>query len=335
VSAIDAGGGFDSAGLLPGIDYTAAATTQAAANQLKVYLKKPTTVGPNLFQVNNPSDTTGANAESAALQGLINVLIYGADQSGLGNTLFAGRTLMNDQPFLPWLQNLVNASMRSFCSAPNGDFIAWFPDYFGLWGTAAVMNIRLIELQDFVVNWSDQQMVTHQFLIGNPGVTTFDQDTAGISQDISPDGLFYTTSGIATMDYPEIFEAIYGKSASPAWTAAFLKRFGARPDVETMPQIQQGAPEFFMALYLFMRRWAGMFTASVPMTFMPELFPGMLLRVPDYGFQAYVTGVTHSGSYGSGGSFTTQAEICAPSNTGSADRSDLLSLLPQGGKPFA
>lgn len=339
VSAIDAGGGFDSAGLLPGIDYSAAATTQAAANQLKTYLKTATTVGPNLFQVNNPSVTSDGSGENQAFNALLNLLTFNATTDQLGNQLGGRRALINDQPFLPWLQNLINASMRSFCSAPNGDFISWFPDYFGLWGTAAVMNVQLIELQDFSVMWSDQQMVTHQFFIGNPSATTFDQGTAGLGisdpvGQISQYSLFAATSGIATMDYPEIFEAIYGKPATPAWTAAFLKRFGARPDVEQLPQIHQGAPEFFMALYLFMRRWAGMFTATIPLTFMPEIFPGMLLRIPEFGFQCYVTGVTHSGAYGASGSFTTTVEVCAPSNTGSADRSDLLALLPQGGKPF-
>jgi len=339
VSSIDAGGGFDSAGLLPGIDYSAAATTQAAASQLKTYLKTATSVGPNLFDVNNPSVTADGSGENKAFNALLNILTFNATTDQLGNQLGGRRALINDQPFLPWLQNLINASMRSFCSAPNGDFISWFPDYFGLWGTAAVMNVQMIELQDFSVMWSDQQMVTHQFFIGNPSATTFDQGTAGLGisdpvGQISQYSLFAATSGIATMDYPEIFEVIYGKAASPAWTAAFLKRFGARPDVEQLPQIQQGAPEFFMALYLFMRRWAGMFTATIPLTFMPEIFPGMLLRIPDFGFQCYVTGVTHQGSYGQGGSFTTTVEVCAPSNTGSSDRSDLLALLPQGGKPF-
>jgi cell wall-associated NlpC family hydrolase len=335
VSSIDSGGGFNAAGLFPNVDYSQAATTQAAADQLKRYGVKNAKVGPSLFQVTDPSQT--AATPTSAFASLVNALTFDSDAvSTFGDLLPGRRALINDQPFLAWLQNVVNASMRSFCSAPNGDFIAWFPDYFGLWGTAGIVNIELIELQNFEVRWSDQQMVTHQFVIGNPAATSFDQSTGGVGVlgGINQTFIYQTTSGIATMDYPEIFQAIYGKSATPAWCAAFLKRFGGRPDVQTMPQIQQGGPEFFMALYLFMRRWAGMFTASVPMTFMPELWPGMLMRIPTFGFQAYVTGVTHSGQYGSNGSFTTQVEICAPANIGSANRDDLLALLPQGGRPL-
>ena len=79
---------------------------------------------------------------------------------------FAGpRALLNDQPLLPYLKNLINASMRSFCSAPNGDFMAWFPDYYGLWGTAAIMVLEPIEMQDFYVEWTDDYFVTHQYTV--------------------------------------------------------------------------------------------------------------------------------------------------------------------------
>jgi cell wall-associated NlpC family hydrolase len=340
IDSIDNGGGFNMAGLLPGIDYTSAATTPEAAAELKKILKQPTQVGPGVNVSTDSAGKTTATSASSALESLINTLVLtGIDSSGSGDALLPRRALMNDQPFLPWLANLTHNSMRSFCSAPNGDFMAWFPDYFGLWGTAAIMNVQLIELQDFTVRWSDQQMVTHQFVIGTPGMTSFDKDTANVSifdplGQLSQLSMFAQTSGIATMDYPEIFKVIYGKSAKPKWAKAVLTRFGARPDVETMPTVQRGRPEFFMALYLFMQRWANMFTATIPLTFMPELWPGMLLRIPEFGFQCYVKSVTHTGSYGPGGSFTTEVEVCAPANIGGADRGDLLSLLPEAGQTF-
>lgn len=322
-------GQFNQAGLLPGIDYSGSATDADSAAQLAKIIGANTTVAPGL--------TTIGGLASPAMEALIGYQVLdGLNLVGLGNVLPPRRALMNDQPFLPWLANLCNASMRSFCSAPNGDFMAWFPDYFGIWGTAAVMNIQLIELMDFTVRWSDQQMVTHEFVIGSPsGGSSFDPTTAGVSMadpsgSFSQSMLFLQTSGIATMDFPEIFQAIYGKSAPPGWAHNFLQRFGARPNVDMVPNIPAGRAEFFMALYNFMRYWAGMFTATVPLTFMPELWPGMLLRIPEFNFQAYVKEVRHAGSYGEGGGFTTDVSICAPSSTSGTNRMDLLSLLPHG-----
>lgn len=353
ISPIEPGNGFNYAGLLPGVDYTGAAGNATAATQLQAQLKlaKTPTVAPPVTG-DEANSIIGASDSSLTnpLQALVNGLYFNAgDDSVAGNVFTGPLALINDQPFLPWLQSLVNSSMRSFCSAPNGDFIAWFPDYFGKWGTAAVMNIEPIELQDFTVYWSDQQIVTHQYVMGNPGATAFDGDSGGVGyqSDVPSDlaSLALGSSGLATMDYPEIFDAIYGTgssktkvsnsgSADSGFISTFLDRFGARPDVQQMPYIAKGQSEFFMALYLFIQRWAAMFTASIPLTFMPELFPGMLIKInlPTGTFQAYVQGVTHSGSFGEGGGFTTTVDVCAPSVSGGAGIDNtLLTLLPRSG----
>lgn len=344
ISAV--GSQFNRAGLLPGIDYSKSAVNQAAATQLQAILKTPTSIAPTLASFPASSSADGTATTNPAFEALLNTLIFNPTSlSAQSDALLPSRQYMVNQPFLPWLSNVVNASMRSFCSAPNGDFMAWFPDYFGLWGTAASMDIELIELQNFDIDWSDQYLVTHQYVIGSPGSTALNQDDGSVSTigSYSQLSLFASTQGIATMDFPEIFEAIYGQAANPAWCQAFLKRFGVRPDVKNIPQIfsagsdavvSQGQATFFMALYLFMQAWANMFTATVPLTFMPELWPGMLLRIPQFGFQAYVRGVTHSGSFGSSGSFTTDVDICAPSNIGGSARTDLIGLLPNGGDPL-
>jgi hypothetical protein len=332
---------FTNAGLLPGINYAGSAATQAAATQLQTILKTATTIAPNLSLV-AASGVSGANPTGTdAFTSFINNLVLNPTGNQLGGNFLSGtRALMNNQPLLPWIKNVVNGSMRSFCSAPNGDFIAWFPDYFGYWGTAGIINIEQIELQNFTVKWSDQQMVTHQFVIGALGKTAFNSDDASVDPvaQATQGALFSSTEGIATMDTPEIFQAIYGASANPVWRDKFIERFGARPDIVSVPQIaggqSTGRAEFFMALYLFMQRWANMFTADIPLTFMPECWPGMLVRIPDFGFQAYITRVTHSGTYGQGGSFTTNLSICAPANIAGANRGDLLSLLPDGGQPL-
>jgi len=331
------GNGFTDGGLLPGIDYSSSATTQAGMDALKAAGVKVKGKAPQLTDVNDPTilGSTQDGTADSPFQSLLNNIFLNPDAVDTsGDAIGGAAALINDQYFLPWLQAVVNSSMRSFCSAPNGDFIAWFPDYFGAWGTAGIVNIERIELQNFQVNWSDQQMVTHQFVLGNLGATLLDPTTGTVSSNSPVTDLISlakSSAGIASLDFPEIFNVIYGETAPSGFTKSFLQRFGARPDVQQMANVPNGAAVFFMALYLFMQHWAAQFSASVPMTFMPELFPGMLLRVPEYGFQAYVQGVTHTFQFGQGGGFQTQADICSPSNIGKSDRTDLLSLLPLGG----
>ena len=231
------------------------------------------------------------------------------------------RALLNDEPLLPYLKNLFNSTMRSFCSAPNGDLIAWFPDYYGLWGTAAKMVIETIELQDFNVEWSDDFFVTHQFtLAGQVGATTLDVSSGdiadpGFAQGTGAD-IRTTTLGIASIDIPAMMYALFGIDASEQEARNFAdyiyKRFGARPSYQPMPGLQGPKAEFFSAMFMFMRQWAYQYNADIPLTFMPELFPGMLIQVPALDFQAYVTTVTHTFRFGQGGGFSTTVNIAAP-----------------------
>lgn len=264
---------------------------------------------------------------------LLNIYTWGLQPSQLyGDLLGGARAMMNDQPMLPYLANLMAACMRSWCSAPNGDFIAWFPDYFGIWNSAAVMNIEPIELMDFTVEWNDQEIVTHQYVVGTP-FAMINAETAQAQGAADSSGMNWmlSTSGIATIDTPGIFALIFGHDPGSAFAADYLRRFGGRSSLLTMPLITQGLPEFIMAIYLLMQRWANQFIANVPMTFMPELWPGMLLRIPAYNFQAYITEVTHSFQFGKGGGFYTSAKICAPARTSDDNVSSVFGLLPLAG----
>ena len=340
VNVSKAGNGFTDGGLLPGVNYADAATTPAAAQKIQGILGYScSTSDPNEFPVDGGAvSTTGAGSgdQSAAdvFNALINVYTWGYQPDPAGQVLAGPRALMNDEPFLPFVGNLMSASMRSWCSAPNGDFMAWFPDYFDLWGITAKMDVRAIELKDFTVTWSDQQIVTHQYVVGVPlGFSMLKSD--GSVQASTSGGLYWQlqSQGVATMDFPQIFRAIFGQDASQQFIDEYLGRFGGRPNMVTVPQVQQGRPEFFMALFLFMRRWADQFRAEVPMTFMPELWPGMILRLPEFNFQAYVTEVRHVGQFGEGGGMQTFAKIIAPSRI-TQKENDVFGLLPLGGKKY-
>lgn len=233
-------------------------------------------------------------------------------QQGLSTVLTGQRALMNDTEVLPSLAEMMSASMRDFCSAPNGDFIAWFPDYFGLYGTAGKFVIRDIELNDFTINWSDARLKTHFFVIGAlMGAGPIDGSTAGsFLQDPHAQ---LNTEGIASVELPHILQSILGLPEVAAFGQrdAILRRFGARPHTERKSTIQQGPAEFFFAIKNFMSNWASQFSTSIPTTFLPEIWPGMLAQMPDHDLQVYVESVTHR--FGVNG-YSTSLGVTAPSH---------------------
>lgn len=252
------------------------------------------------------------------------------------SSLFTGiRALLNDQPLLPYLKNLFNSTMRSFSSAPNGDLIAWFPDYYGIWGTAAAMIVEPIEIKDFNVEWSDDFFVTHQYATASASTNFLDLAT-GLSAPASVLNAAMTV-GIATIDVPSILYALFGIEADKDSAVEFInyiyKRFGARPDFQQLPGVVGSKGQFFSALFLFMRQWAYQYNADIPLTFMPELWPGMLIKIPKFDFQAYVTTVTHNFSFGENGGFSTSVNIAAPARLPKSvnDRNHALVGLPIAG----
>lgn len=342
VNISPAGNGWTNAGLMPGVNYQDAATNQAAAAEISRVINAPTSVtDPNETGTGTDASGGGGGAAAAgpdgnaAFNAFVNVYAWGFQPttSVAGWALTGPVALMNDEPMLPWIGNLMASIMRSWCSAPNGDFMAWFPDYFGLWDSAAKMNVKSIEVQDFTVEWYDQEIVTHQYVIGTP-VAMFDSTTASVqaTSESAQGGLYWamTTDGIATVDFPEIFKSLFGMAATQQFIDEYLDRFGGRPNVSNIPTIRShSGSEFFMALYLFMQRWANQFRANVPLTFMPELWPGMLLCLPEFQFQAYILEVNHSFQFGPNGGFKTDAKICAPART--STKTDIFGLLPLAG----
>jgi murein DD-endopeptidase MepM/ murein hydrolase activator NlpD len=242
----------------------------------------------------------------------------------IANSLTGARALLNDQTVLPYLKNLFTSTMRSFSSAPNGDLIGWFPDYYGLWGTAAVLKVEPIEIQDFNVTWSDDSFVTHQFIqsgvnakldLGNGGVLTNFVELALLTT---------TTLGIANIDSPAIMQSLFGikPENQQSFATWVYNRFGARPNFQQMDGLVGPHAEFFAAIFMFMRQWAYQYNADIPLTFMPEAWPGMLIQAQRFDFQAYITTVTHSFSFGPGGQFTTTVNIASPAYLPSGEKAD-------------
>lgn len=262
--------------------------------------------------------------------------------TALSMSLTGIKTFLNDQPLLPYLKNLMNGIMRSFCSAPNGDLIAWFPDYYGLWGTAAKFTIEPIEVLDFNVTWNDEYFVTHQYVATTPGGSLasnqLDLLSGTLSSNLTSDPIALTesiayTRGIASIDVPAMMYALFGLDMNDGDAAKFAEyitsKFGVRPNFMAIPTVSGPAAEFFCAVFYFMRNWSYQYNADVPLTFMPELFPGMLMQIPSFGFQAYVTTVTHQGQFGDGGGFTTTVNIASPAKIAGGEYTEALGMIPE------
>lgn len=297
----------------------------------------PTQVGSTSDNTANPFG--GANTGLDAFPGIDNKALFSAisfwegnyenESSDESNYLAGYKALMNDTPVMQTIADLVGVVGRNYCSAPNGDFIAWWPDYWGEYGISGAMDIELIELQDFAITWSDASLITHEYVEGSVGTTISGPLPAWVGNVQSA----YLTHGVATVEIPRLLDAVininsqmYPFMKDPQ---ALLTRFGARIDRQQIGTIYGAAQEFYYAVKLFIQSWAQMFSAEIPMTFMPELFPGMLLRIPELKIQFYVSEVHHTVDMSDNGGFHTTASVVAPS---SMDGSGF-GILPKAGVP--
>jgi cell wall-associated NlpC family hydrolase len=263
----------------------------------------------------------GGLGRGGASTGPFNFSSLFADQISQESQLLTGiRALLNDEQLMPTISRFMLASQRHYCSAPNGDFISWFGDYFDSYGILGRMDVQPIEIQKgWTMMWDDQSLKTHIFTAGSAlGYATGGGGIESIPGGFVDPQLLATTAGIASVDFPEIIDALVGvqPEGSPFKDReTILDRFSARPHFEPMPNIKIGEAEFFFALRMLAMNWSDQFSTHVPLTFMPELFPGMLLRLPHAKFQCYVNSVTHNFSMEPGGGFTTTCTVSSPSNT--------------------
>ena len=240
------------------------------------------------------------------------------------------RAFVTDQTVLQSISTIVTSSLRNFQSAPNGDFLAWFPDYFGLYGQSPSLNIHDIEIIDFTIYHDDTQVVTHIAVSG-------DQVDLGTSVGLVD---WMQSNGIVSIQIPEVMAILFGfasatsPSASKAsidlltqklgtdFATAFLSRYGMRPLVQEQPMIRSHITEFMYAWQLFMQSWANQYSSTIQLTFIPELYPGMRIRLADHGIELYVQGVQHQGDR-AGGFYTTATVTCPVYRASGTNVSDI------------
>ena len=277
----------------------------------------------------NVLDPTGAggagySAEQITKAGAFSSIMSfpGAINSVESIALKGHRSMLNDEPLLPFIDQICKASLRTYMSMPNGKFYAFYPDYFGGFGRQPYWNIEDIEIISGKIDLSDDNLATHVFIVGDT--------QPGSNSSFSSYGQIDWVDKINTTGVIDIFNAwstgfLNGKVHDPkkgvTGTPApdelnkegaikFLQKYGARRYYDPVPAVRSPIYETFLAFQTFCLLWAKQFITTFEFTFMPELFPGGIVAFPDHGLQCYVEEVVHTGSYTEG--FSTVAQLSAP-----------------------
>lgn len=236
------------------------------------------------------------------------------------------KSLMNDKPLMPFIEQLTEAGLRQFQSMPNGHFYAFYPDYFGEFGRKPYWMISDAEILDGGIDLNDEALATHVFVVGDTipgGIDIRDKLLSGgvvniFNAFMAGDTIVNRHQGPDDKEHAsQRFTQLIGKSDA----IKFLQRYGARPQLFEEPMIRSPYFEAFMAYQKFMLLWSRQFLSTFTFTFMPELFPGGKVGFPDHGLQCYIEEVEHTWDYESG--FFTQASLSAPSVLAGASGDDL------------
>ena len=236
--------------------------------------------------------------------------------SALSAQLTGEKALMNDVPAIDFVKTLCSGSMRDFQSDPYGNFVSFFPDYYGQYKDSAAQNvvdIQAVELKDFGVSAGDN-IWTHVYVLDNAEYPDLYGMTSGLSMDKNL--RMQQATGVVTMENTALVSKLLGITEKEV--TRFLARFGGRPHTEDKPFITNKTFANVFAIQTFLRRWSEQYNSRVEFTFMPELWPGCRARIADTGVGVYVAAVNHSFSY-TGGFSTTATVSCIQALSPEAD----------------
>lgn len=232
------------------------------------------------------------------------------------------KSIYNDEPLLPFIEQLCKASLRQFQSLPDGSFFAFFPDYFGAYGHRyPYWNIDNTEIIDGKIDLTDESLATHVFVVGD--TSGMPDEQISLAEKVSSKGVvtifdaFASKFMIHQVDEEKDADAKekdQTKTASYQRALNFLRKYGIRPHYEPATFIRNSFFEMFYAFTQFQLLWSNQFRTQFSFTFMPELYPGGIVAFEDHDLQCYVDSVTHNFDYING--FTTQANLTAPSSLG-------------------
>lgn len=216
--------------------------------------------------------------------------------------LIGQHALYNDIPLMKWMETAVTASGRRFQSMPNGDFLAFYPNYFR-WATeedhaSPYLKIADLEIISGDITLTDKDLITHYF-------TTADLYFKGGNLDIWDE----MRSAVASVESHGAFESFTNQSKDFD-AIKFLQRYGARPFPDTQENIKHPVIQFLYGWQKFLLKWSRQFACNLETTFLPEIYPGGLVEIPSKDLIMFVEDVTHSWNREAG--FTTNATLTAP-----------------------
>ena len=226
-------------------------------------------------------------------------------------TMTTGLYLANDKPAIEYVSACCKSSLRSYMSAPDGSFIAFVPDWFGMINTGnaekAVIDIPQVETKTFDINFDKSSYVSHYFLTTNEATpNTYNYVNMSTLNDTLR---LMMSSGTITMQYQtdalvklmDITAA--GVPQTPDGMRQLMKRWGISVRREDNQYIQDSTLTTIYALYQFLKYWANCFKSNVNITFRPEIIPGCRVRFPwAENISMFVEACTHSWSATDGGS---------------------------------
>lgn len=266
----------------------------------------------------------GGGSSASAFQNKLakNIFTYMFNPEGFRSELatqLTGRyASINDEPLFKVVKAICEAGMREFQSSPDGKFLAFYPDYFGLDGTAPALKLEDVEMKDVRIDINDDALTTHVFTMGSSDVAS-----GAMQSDIG----YMSSSGVVTIEDEWLFKKATEGSyfqAEDGTAEDLLARYGVRPLMKQYPNIYQpGNPEtmLLVAIKLFMQKWAEQYQTSVEFTFMPDMFPGTRVELVGHDLIVYVKSVTHNWHFEQG--FSTSAQVMAPMSASRAPTAGL------------
>lgn len=272
---------------------------------------------------------------------------FGDTMNAAASQLLVGeRALANDEPVWNTVKDIFNSSMRTVMAGPDGTFMAWYPDYWGVSGNTPCLLLDDIELIDLKITQSDDTFVSHQFCAGvntggqyltssgqtsdvqwalTQGVVSIESNTAALSSGVLND----VGENAISNEPSELLKKLINIPEGEEWRFApreLYRRYGARPAKKQLQHViekpndsgtsggtdanPQHILPFLYALYEFMRNWANQYQMSLQITWMPNIWPGMRVKVKSLGLSGYVTNVQHSGGPNEGRYSTSVTLVC-------------------------
>ena len=112
-----------------------------------------------------PGGATSSGSKASFAEGayFFSNMFKSVTHNALSNMLHGDRALANDVPLWGAVKDAINCSMRSCMSAPDGSFIAWYPDYWGLVDDTPYLELEDIELIDLTITHSDSEFYSHVY----------------------------------------------------------------------------------------------------------------------------------------------------------------------------